>query len=642
MPETLLLSGKASVTFFLHPNQSREVSFVPLAGVVKATSAAATEDVSPGGPPHPDPDDQIDIPIDVPKLPDADLENISVNLMMELHAQTDLSGRRAIAPVTSVSTDLRIKGGVVADIVKEHVFDANKFVKSELGSLLNSFDVRKLIGDFLTEGVMELVKRGDVFHDISLEGSNFLVKHFPSESKSVIAGSSMTAPLANAATGLAVAAPRNSQAAENLKKIDHIVVLVMENRSFDHMFGYLKAQEKRTDVDGLNGTESNSIPGVVAHVKPLRELLPSPAHQVPPTRFPIDPEHGPDEVESQIADGKMSGFLKSFLGKAPLADPDLIMGFNTKDEAPVYHFLAENFVICDAWFASHPGPTWPNRFCTLTGSTPSLNNLSLGDPQIGYVTLPTLFDFLPRDFWVYYEHDISFLRIFDRYRLDDRNVIPFGDTKEGFFARAKAGTLPQITFIDPNFVDVPPVQTVNDDHPPADIGRGQELVSRIYNALVSSPQWSKTLFIITYDEHGGFYDHAAPPGTEAYKGPPINVVKVHPQGKAFYRVRVPTIVISPWVKKGKVENTVFNHTTIIRTIMLRFQEQRFPELGPRVKEADDLGSLLTRDQPRLNAPTVKVDGVTGAEASPAPAKLSRGDFHIVMRYFPLPPKAHPF
>ena len=300
------------------------------------------------------------------------------------------------------------------------------------------------------------------------------------------------------------------------------------------------------------------------------------------------------------------------------------MGFYTEEKLPVYDFLAQNFVVCDRWFCSHPGPTMPNRFCTLMGSIPELDNFSPSDPRVGYLRDPNIFDFLTANqvSWAYYEQDIAFLRVYDRYRLDDRHILPFSkkddvrdeySDNEVFFSRLANGNLPSVTFIDPNYVDVPPEITSNDDHPPADVASGQELIREIYNALVQSPQWEKILFVITYDEHGGFYDHVPPPGTKESPEGENTFPKIHPDGPEFLGVRVPAIVISPWVD-AVGNSTLFDHTSIMKTILMKFGQSGqgtvatdnsfVADFGDRVRQANHLGSLLSRDTPRLQVATI--------------------------------------
>jgi phospholipase C len=202
-----------------------------------------------------------------------------------------------------------------------------------------------------------------------------------------------------------------------------------------------------------------------------------------------------------------------------------------------------------------------------------------------------------------------------------------------FLEDAARGTLPSVSWIDPNFSNFNPIGfQPNDDHAPADIKDGQELVLAVYHALAAGPQWEKTMLIIFYDEHGGFYDHVPPPAA------------ADDNRRMFgrYGVRVPALIVSPWIEPGAVSTTVFDHTSIIKTILLRFAPDalnrprwrggllarvasaghpRYP--GTRVAMAHDLGELLTRAAPR-SAPdrfALIQDAAARAAARPQGAKI---------------------
>jgi phospholipase C len=165
-----------------------------------------------------------------------------------------------------------------------------------------------------------------------------------------------------------------------------------------------------------------------------------------------------------------------------------------------------------------------------------------------------------------------------------------------FLDDAKDGKLPAVSWIDPNFIDVSFIgpDGSNDDHPPSDVKAGQELVLKTYTALVNSPNWQKTMLVVTYDEHGGFFDHVLPPAC-------------HDDKPAFrqYGVRVPALVVSPFTERTSVSNVVYDHTSIIKTILLRFcaKNGQIPDMGARVNSANHLGATLSLDTPRPPTPT---------------------------------------
>jgi phospholipase C len=402
-------------------------------------------------------------------------------------------------------------------------------------------------------------------------------------------------------------------AAANLEKVDNVVVLMLENRSFDHMLGYLTLGG-RTDIDGLKGSESNKAPdGSVHTVHPLggRTAFTSEAE---------DPDHSGTSVDEQIA-GDCAGFVTSYARysaataarlKVPVPDPGLVMGYYTDQQLPAYDFLARQYCVCDRWFSSVPGATWPNRLYALSGRSAGVRE-DLSPPLYALPTFPRLLDQAGVD-WCWYSYDPATLRLADpQYRFSNHHRFAFVDSRkvsieedavgllfetgESFLEAAAAERLPAVSWIDPHWKDLRVLAPdSNDDHPPSDVTAGQQLVLAVYNALRNSPQWERTLLIITYDEHGGFYDHVSPPA--AAGEPPFD----------RYGVRVPALVVSPLVEAGSVarsagpasEKLVLDHTSIIKTVLLRFCSRGglIPDLGPRVTAANHLGALLTRSAPR--------------------------------------------
>jgi phospholipase C len=404
--------------------------------------------------------------------------------------------------------------------------------------------------------------------------------------------------------------PENPQpplARGRLANIDHIVVLMMENRSFDHMLGYLSKHRGRRDVEGLHGGEKNAYNG--------RDY---PSFPLTGTVFLESPCHRHDCVVHQVNSDKLDGFVESFAKhyKNEDVDPGKVMGYYTAAQVPVYDILAREFLICQRWFAAHPGPTFPNRFFTLTGrlNRDANGRFQFDNPHGNNFTpvfTKSLFDHLTEHAvsWHYYEHGYCFLRMFERYTSDNEYIVDARDPVRGFFASAHAGTLPSVSFIDPDFIDVPPG---NDDGPPADIAAGQRLVAEIVRAVIEGPSWNKTLLVITYDEHGGFYDHVVPPAAI-----PVSAI-------TKYGVRVPTFVISPWVDRGKVSNILFDHTSIAKTIARCFMSANPPDMGERMAGANDLSKVLrsTRreDKPRIPLPP--------APPAPSPAVARRAQLEL--------------
>ena len=418
------------------------------------------------------------------------------------------------------------------------------------------------------------------------------------------------------------------------RRIDHIVVLMMENRSFDHMLGYLSLEKSRGDIDGLSG--------------PLENTNPVPGSQTPQEIFEldfgnilVDPDHSHAGTLEQIADGEMSGFVASYLKKDPAPGAhDQVMGYYNDRFLNMFDFLAQEYKICDRWFCSHPGPTYPNRFISLSGQTPALNNIEIGGDLAGAVKDRTIFDVLTANgvSWNYVESNIAFLRMFDRYRVDERNIIQ----RTQFLNMARGGQLPAVTWIDPNFGELEIDNEANDDHPPADVRQGQILIHEIYKALTANrAQWNRTLFIITYDEHGGFYDHVPPHGLDPAADPAVP--KIHPDGTTFYGPRVPTFLISPWVARGSATSEIFDHTSILKSILVNFvgPEAATQELlGGRVDAAADILAELEPNR-RSDLPEFS-DPLPAGQPTPPNAlagrAVERDSFHLGIRLFPFGPK----
>ncbi|MDI3465271.1 MAG: Phospholipase C [Nitrospira sp.] len=371
-----------------------------------------------------------------------------------------------------------------------------------------------------------------------------------------------------------------------LANIDHIVVLMQENRSFDHMLGYLSLPYElggmnRKDVDGLKGGELNTLNG---------RIIPSFRLAAGDTIFSPGPPNDAAHAAVQINGGKMHGFVQAQADVFGPATAHRVMGYHTADNVPTYDALARDFAVGHRWFASHPGPTFPNRFYAFTGR-PNIDAWGAWEYEnpspLRPVFTDTIFDHLTDRgvSWTLFEHYYSFLRFFERHTFDSEHIVSFTDPVKGFAALAKSGTLPSVSFIEPHYMDYPPGSFC--DEAPSDIRNSQKFIRDLVETVVSSPKWDKTLLIITYDEHGGFYDHV----------PPRPAVKVSEEMLDTTGVRVPCFVISPWVKGGTVfgsDALHFDHTSILKTIARRFLSTNPPYMGARYAAAHDLSEVLER------------------------------------------------
>jgi phospholipase C len=344
--------------------------------------------------------------------------------------------------------------------------------------------------------------------------------------------------------------------AELLAHIDTIVVLCMENRSFDHYLGSLRFIEGRTDVDGLTGTETNPSPsGGTVQVHQLDDFTPA------------DPPHGWDAEHEQWNEGAMDGFVASHAGP----DEADVMGYHVRVQLPATYALADAGVVCNRWFCSVLGPTWPNRFY-LHGATSNGQQGNL--PAFGFQSVFSQLDDAGVTNVNYYS-DVAWATG-GYFKLAGLKTI------EQFFEQAEAGTLPQFSIIDPLFF----AGNANDDHPDHDITLGQALIASVAAAIGQSPQWERTLFVLTYDENGGFYDHVPPP--VATDDEPA----FQQQG-----IRVPSIVIGPTVRRGCAVDTVLEHSSISKTLAVR---HGLDPLNARATAANDLSACI--DPARIGDP----------------------------------------
>ena len=259
------------------------------------------------------------------------------------------------------------------------------------------------------------------------------------------------------------------------------------------------------------------------------------------------------------------------------------MNYFGPDQLPVYAVLANEFGICDRWYTSHAGPTWPNRFVLFTGdlNLDPLGNVEQDNPDL--ITMlpikaPTLFDHLnDRDVsWKLFENGYSFIRLYRNYTFDTTNVVWFDDPVHGFEAAARAGTLPQVTMIEPDYIDLPPG---NDDHPPADMANGQDLINRVVKALLASPSGRRRCSSSpTTSTAASTTTRSRPPTRHRSRG-----------GRTNLGPRVPAFLVSPWIKRRDVIHTRFDHTSIGATILRRFAGLTPPpSVSERLDAATDL------------------------------------------------------
>jgi phospholipase C len=381
-----------------------------------------------------------------------------------------------------------------------------------------------------------------------------------------------------------------------LDKLTHIVVLMMENRSFDHMLGGLKAQDPR--IDGLTGNEGNpDTAGNMVKVQPLAQfqgqLDPDPDHHFPGVDLQI---FGGDTTANRVP--TMQGFIKSYFSqRRDVQHSQKILYYFPPDKLPVLTTLAREFAVFNRWFSSIPGPTICNRAFAHYGT--SFGKVGM---DIFYLTEPfksvyrRLLDAGRTSKLYYYDQTSSTMEIVNL--LQDQPKI-FG-TYDQFLSDCEQGHLPDYCFVEPNYSDHDGdngEELANDQHPDHHVQAGEIFIASVYNAIKQNPDlWESTALLITYDEHGGIYDHVAPPACtpDGYVASPNDTGT----GMEFrfdrLGIRVPAILVSPWIPKGTVVDRVFEHASIPATAT-EFFIGDFDLRSPREKLAERF--IERRDQP---------------------------------------------
>ena len=437
----------------------------------------------------------------------------------------------------------------------------------------------------------------------------------------------------------------------SLSSIEHVVVLMLENRSFDHMLGYLYQNTGNVSAagqpfEGLTGTETNSpVTGSPVSVFKIEPTTPN-AYLMPGA----DPGEGYMATNDQLF-GKltnppsptdvpaMDGFVKDFAytigwqsrekgwSIVPGTTGSDIMGCFTPEALPVLSALATGYAVCDHWFSSVPTETMPNRAFACAAT--SQGHM---DDKTRTFTSPSIFGALNTAGlpWAIYGDDAPPLTKGTFTDISGADASHFGRFTD-FTAAAAAGTLGAFTFLEPNWSS-----TGNSQHPPYDVALGEQLIHDVYEALRAGPGWAQTLLVITYDEHGGCYDHVPPPSGAT---PPDNDTGEFGFDFTRFGVRVPAVLVSPLIAPGTVYRvpagaTPLDHTSILKTVQLRWG---LSALTKRDAAAPDFGDVLTLATPRtddvLSGVTVPVSGSAGPAAGQV-SHLQQVQADLVSRQFP--------
>jgi phospholipase C len=386
--------------------------------------------------------------------------------------------------------------------------------------------------------------------------------------------------------------------------IKHVIVLMLENRSFDQMLGSLQSE-----IAELDGIPTGQPPRTNRADKVSYAQAPGAAYVAP-----ADPNHDYPHVLMQIANGN-SGFVQDYANVFPQSnktDRAEIMKYHAPDALPALHTLARNFTVCDRWFASLPGPTWPNRLFVHSGT--SLGKVTMPEgvmnANLHWYNQTTLYDRLNEKSipWKIYFGDIPQSWVLVN-QLAPRNMINYHHMQR-FYEHAAGAEVdfPAYAFIEPTYN--PP--GANDDHPSHNVLEGERLIAEVYNAVrANDALWNSCLLVVVYDEHGGYYDHVPPPAAV----PPDH----HQEEFAFDRlgVRVPAILVSPYAAR-RVVKTQFDHTSLLRYLVEKWGLQ---SLGARVADpgTTSIGTALV-DAARADGPaSLSVPPMAAQTALPAQA-----------------------
>ena len=421
-----------------------------------------------------------------------------------------------------------------------------------------------------------------------------------------------------------------------LSNIQHIVVLMLENRSFDHMLGFLYADQGNKSstgqpFEGLTGTESNPD----ANGKPVTVFKIKATDKNAYFMPGADPGEGYAATNSELFGSvdaptppvaTNQGFVKDFaytLGWQskkkgwsilPGTVPASIMGIFPPEMLPVLSGLARGYAVCDHWYSSAPTETLPNRaFVNAATSQGHMNDNTKS------FTVPSIFGLMSQHgvSWAMYGYDKPPLTSLNFHDTTSKSVPEsnFGLFKD-FQAAAAAGTLPSYSFLEPDWG-----ATGNSQHPNYDVALGEQLIHDVYYALFNGKAWNQTLLIITYDEHGGCYDHVAPPSGAT---PPDASPGEYDFDFKRFGIRVPAVLVSPLIAPGTVFRVPDGTTPIDHTSILKTAEKRWglPALTARDAAAPDLGGVLTLDTPRSDDPLKGVVVPKSGGKAPAPTQPS--------------------
>ncbi|WP_334170586.1 alkaline phosphatase family protein [Sinomonas sp.] len=384
------------------------------------------------------------------------------------------------------------------------------------------------------------------------------------------------------AAALPAAAPQSARGAVQAalpspaaSGIDHVVVVMMENRSFDHFLGWLPGANGQQS--GLTYIDRYGVPHGTHHLSDYQGC----SHP--------DPDHSYEGGRIEFNNAKCDGWLRA--GE----NDDFAVGYYTADDLAFFAQAAPAWTVCDNYYAAVMAETYPNRFYQHSAQTDRIHN------STATATMPTIWDSLASAGVTgkYYYSDVPFLALWGT------KYLPISSPYSQFLTDCAAGTLPSVSFVDPRFTDESS-GTSGDDHPHADVRSGELFLNEVYHAVTTSPLWSKTLLVVNFDEWGGFFDHVAPS-----TAPDTSTTT------ALRGFRVPALVVSPYARRGTIASGVYDHTSVLKAIEWRWG---LPALTPRDANANNIAEVLDfSSTPNLTAPAFTVPPfAAGAACTPLP------------------------
>ncbi len=417
---------------------------------------------------------------------------------------------------------------------------------------------------------------------------------------------------------------------KNNPRIQYVFVLMMENRSYDHILGLSKLTgedsftRRTTTANELNGTEFNEYPPGTKYTvsSTLTKLAITP--DVPHEFEDVLEQLGGAEVKPydrkspQYPTINNSGFASRY-GKVPNAKPGDAMSVFDSSQLPILNKLAKEFAVADNWYSSVPGPTWPNRLFVHAASSAGLDYSPTTKDIFEKVLIHgydfengTLFQRIESkglNWRVYYG---DFPQVLSIKGMNSKLILPhfswcsllqpqkYFSRFDDFSADMKNPCMPDYVFIEPTYDIINDYKNSDSMHAPADVTKGEALIKKVYETIRNSSYWEQSLLIIVFDEHGGFYDHVRPPVGVIpgdFKNPSLNQ-----RGFDFSQlgVRVPAVLISPFIPKGTIDHSQYDHASIPAIVEEAFG---LAPMTQRDKRANTPDKLLTLDTPRKDTPT---------------------------------------